>query len=127
MTSTTMKPTAMNATRRLAALPRLGAIAAALILAGCSVTPTLVSQDEVKNRISADTAQMYAEPRVALVLLERLCQDDVTCILAHDHDAILVVYDLFGAPSKVAKCRIVRLYERLCRERLQLKLRVLVP
>ena len=61
MTSTTMKPTAMNATRRLAALPRLGAIAAALILAGCSVTPTLVSQDEVKNRISADTAQMYAD------------------------------------------------------------------
>ena len=51
----------MNATRRLAALPRLGAIAAALILAGCSVTPTLVSQDEVKNRISADTAQMYAD------------------------------------------------------------------
>ena len=61
MPSTTMKPTAMNATRRLAALPRLGAIAAALILAGCSVTPTLVSQDEVKNRISADTAQMYAD------------------------------------------------------------------
>ena len=43
MTSTTMKPTAMNATRRLAALPRLGAIAAALTLAGCAVTPTLVS------------------------------------------------------------------------------------
>ncbi|WP_374502511.1 TolC family protein [Zoogloea sp.] len=61
MTSTTMKPTAMNATRRLAALPRLGAIAAALTLAGCAVTPTLVSQDEVKNRISADAAQMYAD------------------------------------------------------------------
>ena len=68
MTSTTMNPTqaTMNAARpsprRIKALPALGAIAAALLLAGCAVTPKLVTEDEVKNRVAADAARQIQAP-----------------------------------------------------------------
>lgn len=42
-----------------AALPRLALLTAALVLAGCTVTPKLASQDEVRDRVKADTDRMY--------------------------------------------------------------------
>ena len=41
------------------ALPKLAALAAALVLAGCTVTPKLATKEEVRDRVNADTALMY--------------------------------------------------------------------
>lgn len=49
-----------NKSRNLkAALPRLALLTAALVLAGCTVTPKLATQDEVRDRVKADTDRMY--------------------------------------------------------------------
>ncbi len=40
-------------------LPKLAILAAVLVLAGCTVTPKLATQDEVRERVKADTALMY--------------------------------------------------------------------
>jgi outer membrane protein TolC len=40
-------------------LPKLAVLAAALVLAGCTVTPKLATQEEVRDRVTADTALMY--------------------------------------------------------------------
>ena len=40
-------------------LPKLAVLAAALVLAGCTVTPKLATQDEVRDRVKDDTALMY--------------------------------------------------------------------
>ena len=37
-----------------------GVAAAAVMLAGCMITPTLVTPDEVRNRVQEDSAKMYA-------------------------------------------------------------------
>ena len=43
-------------------LPRtLVAVAVAAVMAGCSVTPKAVTADEVRERVKADTARMYAD------------------------------------------------------------------
>lgn len=39
---------------------RYSALVASMVLAGCTVTPTLVTQDEVRSRVAADTQNMYA-------------------------------------------------------------------
>jgi outer membrane protein TolC len=41
------------------ALPKLAVLVAALVLAGCTVTPKLATQEEVRDRVTADTALMY--------------------------------------------------------------------
>ena len=41
------------------ALSKVAALAGALFLAGCSVTPKLATQDEVRVRVQQDTASMY--------------------------------------------------------------------
>jgi hypothetical protein len=40
-------------------LQKLAVLAAALVLAGCTVTPQLATQEEVRGRVTADTALMY--------------------------------------------------------------------
>ena len=40
-------------------LPKLAVLAAALVLTGCTVTPKLATQEEVRDRVTADTALMY--------------------------------------------------------------------
>lgn len=40
-------------------LPKLAVLAVALALAGCTVTPKLATQEEVRDRVTADTALMY--------------------------------------------------------------------
>jgi outer membrane protein TolC len=40
-------------------LPKLAILAAALVLAGCTVTPKLATQEEVRDRVKGDTALMY--------------------------------------------------------------------
>jgi outer membrane protein TolC len=42
-----------------ARIKTLGLAAAALLLGGCAVTPQLATQDEVRNRVKADTERMY--------------------------------------------------------------------
>ena len=41
------------------ALPALALLTAALVLAGCTVTPKLATQDEVRDRVKSDTGRMY--------------------------------------------------------------------
>jgi outer membrane protein TolC len=45
--------------RAIAAVPQLAILAAGLILAGCTVTPKLATQDEVRERVKSDTERMY--------------------------------------------------------------------
>lgn len=40
-------------------LPKFAVLAAALVLAGCTVTPKLATQEEVRDRVKADTALIY--------------------------------------------------------------------
>ena len=47
------------ASRATSTLPKLAVVAAALFLAGCTVTPKLATQQEVRDRVTADTALMY--------------------------------------------------------------------
>ena len=44
---------------RATALPALALLTVALVLAGCTVTPKLATQDEVRNRVKSDTDRMY--------------------------------------------------------------------
>jgi outer membrane protein TolC len=57
---------------RPAALPRLAILATALILAGCTITPKLATQEEVRERVKSDTERMYVSqaPISAPVSLE---------------------------------------------------------
>lgn len=48
-----------NARFNSPSLPKLAAVAAALFLAGCTVTPKQPTQDEVRNRVKEDTSLMY--------------------------------------------------------------------
>ena len=62
--STTKEPlmTAMkkkSAGSATSTLPKLAVLAAALVLTGCTVTPKLATQKEVRDRVTADTALMY--------------------------------------------------------------------
>lgn len=54
------------------ALPKLAMLAAALILAGCTITPKLATQEEVRERVKSDTDRMYVNqaPISAPVSLE---------------------------------------------------------
>jgi outer membrane protein TolC len=54
--STMTKKSAGSATSKL---PTLAVLVAALVLAGCTVTPKLATQEEVRDRVTADTALMY--------------------------------------------------------------------
>ena len=40
-------------------LPALALLTAALVLAGCTVTPKLATQDEVRDRVKSDAGRMY--------------------------------------------------------------------
>ena len=53
-------------------LPRLTILVAALILAGCTITPKLATQEEVRERVKSDTDRMYVNqaPISAPVSLE---------------------------------------------------------
>ena len=57
---------------RTAALPKLAMLAAALILAGCTMTPKLATQEEVRERVKSDTDRMHVNqaPISAPVSLE---------------------------------------------------------
>ena len=57
---------------RILALPKLAILAAALVLAGCTITPKLATQEEVRERVKSDTERMYVnqEPISAPVSLE---------------------------------------------------------
>ena len=44
---------------RATALPALALLTVALVLAGCTVTPKLATQDEVRNRVKSDADRMY--------------------------------------------------------------------
>ena len=52
-------PTPQTPLIRATSLPTLAVLAAALFLAGCTVAPKLATQDEVRDRVKADTDQMY--------------------------------------------------------------------
>jgi outer membrane protein TolC len=61
-TITELPVTAMTRKFALSAtstLPKLAVLAAALVLAGCTVTPKLATQEEVRGRVTADKALMY--------------------------------------------------------------------
>jgi Outer membrane efflux protein len=45
--------------RRTHALPTLTILTAALFLAGCTVTPKMATQEEVRERVKTDTERMY--------------------------------------------------------------------
>jgi outer membrane protein TolC len=51
--------TKKSAGSAISTLPKLAILAGALVLAGCTVTPKLATQDEVRDRVAADTALMY--------------------------------------------------------------------
>lgn len=53
-------------------LPELAILAAALVLAGCTITPKLATQEEVRERVKSDTDRMYVNqaPISAPVSLE---------------------------------------------------------
>lgn len=61
-----------NRTHRTPALPQLAIIVVALLLAGCTVTPKLATQEEVRERVKTDTERMYVNqaPITAPVSLE---------------------------------------------------------
>ena len=52
-------PTTRTHPFKASSLPKLVALAAALVLAGCTVAPKLATQDEVRDRVKADTDLMY--------------------------------------------------------------------
>lgn len=63
----------LNFSSAVRAMPRtLVALAATAVLAGCTVTPTAITADEVRERVKSDTARMYAdqEPINAPVTME---------------------------------------------------------
>lgn len=50
-----------NARSSSLSLPKLAAVAAALFLAGCTVSPKQPTQEEVRNRVTEDTSLMYVD------------------------------------------------------------------
>jgi hypothetical protein len=46
---------------KLPGVPGLMAVAVAVLLAGCSVSPVQVTPDEVAQRVASDQAQMYKD------------------------------------------------------------------
>lgn len=72
---TTKLMTAMNKktkTSRNTTLPGLALLVSALVLAGCTVSPKLATQEEVRDRVKSDTNKMYVNqpPISAPVTLE---------------------------------------------------------
>ncbi|MFM2051017.1 MAG: hypothetical protein RL682_1508 [Pseudomonadota bacterium] len=73
--NTTKLMNAMNKkikTSRTATFPRLAVLISALVLAGCTVSPRLATQEEVRDRVKSDTDRMYVNqtPISAPVTLE---------------------------------------------------------